>query len=1169
MKQVKLLFYTICTLCIMCCALPPLFAQELAFTGKFANKDVQEDANAKPLKAVLEELENKYNVSFFYKSELVESKLVKKNHENFSSFDEEVTHILKPNGLTYERIQDKTYVITSRKKRNNDIAPLEKKINHFENTKDEDKLLLTSTLDISRLQAQSFQPLQQAITVTGTVTDESGAGLPGVNVVVKGTASGTTTNADGKYSLSAPDGNSILVFSYIGYTTEEVAINGRSVIDISLVQDIQSLSEVVVVGYGTQIKKDVTGAISSVKAQDIKNIPVASPDALLQGKAAGVQVVQNSGTPGGEVFVRVRGTASLLGETRPLFVIDGVPMNNSTATSAGGQRSSVLADINPNDIESMEILKDAAATAIYGARGSNGVVLITTKRGKSGKARINFDAYTGVQQVWKTFDLLNGEQFVDLLRESLTNRDPNLLNRAPYNQVTVTGINTDYQSEIFRPAPISNYTLSLTGGDEKLTSYISLGYFTQQGTIIGQEYNRLTGRLNLDYQAAPKLKIGTSTTFSNAQQARVENDFSGYSVLANALLRNPNLPVRNDDGTYSFDPLQTENPVQLANEITFNSTQRRIVSNVYAQYDILKNLTFRSVIGVDYLDDRVERYVPSFIVGRTGRAEAIAINLDEQTIINDNTLTYNTTINDQHRITLLGGFGIQKSRFARLQAGGQTAGSDIITTIAIADPYIPSHYISDWALVSYFGRANYSFQDKYLVEASFRVDGSSRFGVNKRYGVFPGLSLGWRVSQESFMENIPLISDMKLRAGIGVTGNQDGIGNYAARALYGTNRNYDGNPGIGQQNIPNPDLGWESTTTTNVGMDLSLFNARVNVTADAYLKRTNDLIFARQLPWTSGFGGIGNANIGAMENRGLEFALSTRNLTGDFQWTTDFNIAFNRTKITDLPINGALGSDYIFKLPDAYGVEGPYSIYRIGQPVGSFFGYVYQGVYARDEDVPRIEDTPEAPVTDLYERGVRGGDPIFLDVNNDGVLNRQFDRVIIGNALPKHIGGITNTFSYKGIELSVVMNWSYGNDIYNMTRAALTGMIDDYNQSTEVLQRWQQQGDITNVPRAIYGSSSVSGAAPTDASSRYLEDGSFLRVRNVTLGYSLPTDLVGKIKLASARVYISGQNLLTFTNYSGLDPENQNLGFGVPTLGVDYLTQPQPRILMGGINIGF
>ena len=402
---------------------------------------------------------------------------------------------------------------------------------------------------------------------------------------------------------------------------------------------------------------------------------------------------------------------------------------------------------------------------------------------------------------------------------------------------------------------------------------------------------------------------------------------------------------------------------------------------------------------------------------------------------------------------------------------------------------------------------------------------------------------------------------------MGVTGNQDGIGNYAASALSRVNRNYDGNPGIGQLNVPNPELGWESTATANVVVDVSLLNARVNVTADAYVKKTDNLIFQRQLPWTSGFGGIGNANIGAMENRGIELSLSTRNLTGAFEWTTNFNIAFNRTEITSLPINGQLGSDYIFKLPDAYGAEGPYSIYRIGEPVGSFFGHIYQGVYASDEDVPTIVD-PADEIDDLYERGVRGGDANHLDINGDGVINRQFDRAIIGNALPKHIGGITNNFAYKGLSLNVVINWSYGNDIYNMTRAVLTAMNDDFNQSAEVLQRWRQQGDVTDVPRALYGSTSVSGASPTDASSRYIEDGSFLRFRNITLGYNIPSGILKRIGLTSARIYVSGQNVITITNYSGLDPENQNLGTGTPALGVDYLTQPQPRIFLGGVNIG-
>ncbi len=1003
-------------------------------------------------------------------------------------------------------------------------------------------------------------------TVSGTVLDEDNGPLPGVNILEKGTSNGTTSDADGKYSINVNSESSVLVFSFIGYTPQEVLVGTRSEVSISMQPDFQSLDEVVVVGYGTQIKKDVTGSIASVSGKDLIGIPVSSPDALLQGKAAGVQVVQNSGTPGGEVFVRIRGTASLLGETRPLFVIDGVPMNNSTAISAGGQRTSVLADINPADIESMEILKDAAATAIYGSRGSNGVVLITTKRGKLGKARINFDAYTGVQTVSKTMDVLNGQQFSDLITDELNNRNPSLINNPPYNggALDVTGINTDYQDEIFQKAPISSYTLSVTGADEKMATYLSLGYFTQEGTIIGQEFDRLTGRVNLDYQATSKLKVGTSTTFSNTKQARVDNDFSGYSVLANALIRNPNLPVYNADGTYSVDPFQTENPVQLANEITFNTTQRRIVTNVYAQYEILKGLTFRTVAGIDYTDERVERFVPSTIISRQGRAEAIATNSDEQTFISDNTLTY-TKAMDQHRFTVLAGFGIQQSTFAFLQAGGQTAGSNIITTLAIAEPYIPTQNITSWGLLSYFGRANYSFKDKYLIEGSFRIDGSSRFGVDNRYGTFPGVSFGWRMKEEGFLQDVTAISDLKLRVGYGVTGNQDGIGNFAAQALYQVNQNYDGNPGIAQQNIPNPDLGWESTASTNIGIDLSILNARVNVTADAYIKNTSNLIFQRQLPFTSGFDGIGNANIGEMQNRGIELTLSTRNLTGEFEWTTDFNIAFNKSEITFLPNNGALGSDYIFTMPDAYGVEGPYSIYRIGQPVGNFYGHIFQGVYASDSDVPGFADN-----SGLYARGVRGGDVNFLDINNDGVYSRDFDRAIIGNALPKHIGGMTNRFAYKGLDLVVVMNWSYGNDIYNMTRAAMTGMSDDFNQSVETLDRWKQQGDITHIPKAIYGTSSVSGAAPTDASSRYIEDGSFLRFRTITLGYNLPSVWLEKIGISSARIYLSGQNLITITDYSGLDPENQNLGnSGVPILGVDYLTQPQPKVVMGGITLSF
>lgn len=1091
------------------------------------------------LRQALKTLETRYRVRFGYETTLTDGREAPAVLPE--SLPAALDALLTPHGLTYERVGESLYILRPKKGE-----------------------------EPSAVAAPDRR-------VTGLVTSaDANQPVAGVNVTVKGTTRGTSTNAQGRYTLDVPDGATTLVFSFVGYATQEVALGSQTTVEVKLVPAEQSLSEVVVVGYGTAQQRDLTSSITSLKSKDLQNQPVTSPDALLQGKAAGVQVVQNSGTPAGEIFVRIRGTASLLGETRPLYVVDGVPLNNfgGTVLDAGGQRQSALADINPNDIESIDILKDAAAAAIYGARGSNGVVLITTKRGKSGKARFNFDAYTGVQSVTKKLDLLNGDQFVELLRESLTNRGRNPLTEFPFSEVKPTGTNTDYQNEIFRTAPISQYNLSVAGGNDRVSTFASLGYFKQQGTIIGQDYKRYNLRVNLDYQATDRLKIGTSTLLSHALTNRVANDFSGYSILANALTRNPNLPVRNPDGTYSVDILQTENPVLLANEIQARSTQNRVIANLYAEYQILKNLTFRTTFGVDNLDDRQERYVPSFVVARQNRAEAFAVNSGQFTYLSDNTLTYRQAFG-AHTVSVLAGVGFQKSESNFLQTGGQTAGSNIIKTIAIADPYIPIHILSQWALLSYFGRASYSYRDKYLVDASFRIDGSSRFGANKRYGVFPALSVGWRVSEEPFLQNSTLFSDVKFRAGYGVTGNQEGLGgDYPALALYGTGRNYDGNPGIGQANIPNPDLGWESTAAANAGLDVSLLNNRVSLTTDVYLKRTTDLIFERQLPYTSGFGGIGNANIGAMENRGVEFTLNTVNVpgagsAGAFKWTTNFNISFNRNRITSLPNNGRLGSDFIFKLPDTYGVEGPYSIYRVGQSVGNFYGYRYLGVYATDADVPRLPDTNNA-ITDLFERGVRAGEASFLDVNNDGFISRADDRLLIGNALPKFIGGLTNTFSYKGLELSVVMNWSVGNQIYNMTRAVLTGMVDDFNQSTEVLRRWRKPGDVTDMPKALYGSSSLSGAAPTDVSDRYLEDGSFLRFRNVTLGYALPPRLIGRIGLNSARMYLSGQNLITITNYSGFDPESQNTGGGrIPSLGVDYLTQPQARVITLGLNVSF
>lgn len=1000
--------------------------------------------------------------------------------------------------------------------------------------------------------------------VSGIVSDEINSPLPGVNVLEKGTTNGTTTDANGRFSLSVADENSILVFSFIGFVTQEVVVGSRSEILVSLQPDVQSLDEVVVVAYGSQQKRDLTSSVASLKARDFGIVPAASAEALLQGKAAGVQVVQNSGQPGGEVFVRIRGTSSLLGESRPLYVIDGVPMTNvdSQPLGGGGQRNSALADINPNDIESIDILKDAAAAALYGSRGSNGVVLITTKRGKSGEAKISFDAYYGVQEVTKKFDLLNGEQYVDLLNDARINSGNTV-----FEDLDVTGVDTNWQDQVFRSAPVANYNFSISGGNDKLTAFFSLGNYDQSGTLIGQEYTRRNGRLNLDYKAKKFLTIGTNTTFSTTSIDQVGADLSTFSVLGNALFSNPNVPVRNDDGSYGMDPLSSgliENPVMVANALTHNANTRRLISNLYAEVEFLKNFKFRSTLGIDLLTQREERYVPSDFIRLNPRGNAAVSALFSEEFVwqNENTLQYSKDF-DKHNFSALVGFGLLESNRSFFSINGITTASDLVTTFAASDIRQPNHNISSWGLQSTFARVNYGFDNKYLFEASVRRDGSSRFGRNNRFGVFPSVSGAWRISAEEFMSGLEdIVNDLKLRASYGLTGNQDGIDNFGSLTQYAANANYNGTPAVFKSRVGNPDLRWESTAATNIGLDFSfLGGGRIDLSLDGYVRETNDLFYSLALPRTTGFTEIQRVNLGSLENRGLEINLTSRNLVGEFTWTTNFNIAFNRNKITELAEFNGL-SDRVIPPNDIDGAEGPYGLFRVGEPIGNFYGYRYLGIWGTDE-YPTIPDG--------WGTTAVNGDVVFEDVNGNFRYGRLEDHQLIGNALPKHTGGLTNSFGYKGIDLTVTLAWSYGNDIYNMTRAVMESMATERNQFASVANRWTPQNPNGDIPRAFFGTSSVSGAANNDANSKFVEDGSFLRMRNVTLGYSFPQALLSKLYLTNARVYVSAQNLLTFTNYTGLDPENQNLGASqgaIPSLGVDFLTQPQPRVLMMGVNIG-
>lgn len=984
--------------------------------------------------------------------------------------------------------------------------------------------------------------------ITGTVTNK-GVPLPGVTVIIKGTNIGTATDNDGHFSIKV-NNNAVLVFSMVGFIKQEISVTNKTDISVNLVEDSRSLDAVVVVGYGTQARKDLTSSVVSVKGEDIARVPVTNLDAALQGKAAGVQVVQNSGAPGDETYIRIRGNGSLFGENRPLYVIDGVPMNNIPAgvspIGGDGQRITATNDINPNDIESIEVLKDAAATAIYGSRAAAGVILITTKKGKAGRARFNFNAYSGVSEIRKRLPLLNADQYVDLITEERANAgmpvDP---------AITKTGINTNWQDAIFRKAPISEYNLSISGGSKDVSNYISVGYLDQTGTVVGaQHFKRINGRVNLEYKATDNLRVGVSINGMHSLNNRLDNSFSGQSVLANALIYNPNYPIYNPDGSYYYDAnRRATNPVMLANRLRFTSIVDRYVGNIYGEYSILKNLKFKTSFGMDNQNIQDDRYQSTEVNNRTA-ATGAADFFTQMLWLNENTLTYAPKLSGGHTLSGVIGESTQVTSIRRIGAAGNTNATDLIQAITgFTNRTEASDYRSKSGLLSYFGRVNYSYNDRYLAQVAARVDGSSRFGANQKYGFFPTISGGWRISNEAFMKNQHFIDDLKLRASIGTSGSQEGLGNdFPSLATYATGVNYGLEPGIAASTLSNKDLSWEATTQTNLGLDLSLFNSRININVDAYLKQTNRLIFKLDLPYTSGFARTNGANIGKLENKGLDINLSTDNIRGKFSWSTNYNMSFNRNKITDLPqlvIGDPSSSDFTESLPGVYGTTLPTSIYRVGKSVGSFFGYKSFGV---------------DPTT---------GNMIYQDTNNDGKINSA-DRVIIGNALPRFTGGFTNTFSYKNFDLSVFLYFSYGNQVYNQTRAILERMVGYNNGDVKTLDRWTPSNTTTDVPKAMFNDPVVTNSLTNgEMSSRWVEDGSFIRLKNITLNYNIPQAFLKKLRIQSAKVFLSGQNLALWTKYTGYDPEAQNQSVKNSQLGIDYAVQPQPRTISAGINVNF
>ncbi len=988
-----------------------------------------------------------------------------------------------------------------------------------------EKIILTPDVQQEKIIAPKAPP--EGKKISGTVTDaNSGSTMPGVSIIIKGTTKGTTTDVNGNFTIEVPDEFSVLIFSFIGYERVE-ALADKSIIDIALLPIATELDEMVVVGYGSSSRKLLTSSVSVVNSDDLTEIPSANIDQALQGKSTGVQVVSNSGTPGGGISVRVRGVSSINAGNSPLYVVDGIPIITGDYGQIGfsGQTINAISDLNPNDIESISVLKDASATTIYGSRASNGVILITTKKGSAEKTTINFSTYYGVQKVGKTLDMLNAREFMEYKNEASIAAGG--LPIYSDEEIQNNTIDTDWLDEVLQTAPIANYELSAAGGSKNTKFYVSGNYFTQDGTLIGTAYDRMNGRANLDFKVNDRIDVGTNISLSYSTNDRKEGDQSLNSPLANAIAMPPIYPVYNEDGTYNDDGPYA-NPVSIGNLHKNKSYAFRNISSIYADVKLIKGLTFTTKWGADYYNLREHTYDPP-TTRQGGKYNGLGIESSANVInvVSNNLFKYYTEINEKHRINALLGYSFESYQRRSSYLRGQDFPNENFEYIASAATITEgSTSALDRGLNSFFGEVKYDIAYKYLFTLSGRYDGSSKFGENNKYGFFPAASAAWRISEEDFF-NVGFMNDAKLRASYGLTGN-DGIPDFAYMNLYSSGADYLTNPGIYPSQLPNPDLKWESTAQFDIGFDLSMFNNRLTFNFDYYHKYTKDLLLYRPVPLSSGFSSF-ISNIGEMKNNGIELFLSANIIDAPLKWDFSTNFSLNRNEITKL---------YNDQPIDQIG-RGENSV-RVGQPIGVFYNYESLGV---------------DPST---------GDIVFRDVDGDGEITEN-DRTVIGDPNPDFIGAFTNSFSYKGFSLSVTMQYSYGNDIFNGTRRYIESMKGQDNQLAAIIDRWRQPGDIAYIPRATAADLNNNDRA----SSRFIEDGSYLRCKSVRLAYQFQPELLKSLKISKLEIYLVGQNLFTITDYSGMDPEVNYAGDDALRYGTDFFTYPVARSVSAGLNVQF
>jgi TonB-linked SusC/RagA family outer membrane protein len=1000
----------------------------------------------------------------------------------------------------------------------------------------------------------AVQTYAQDKTISGKVTDKTdNQPLPGVSVRLNNKNTGTVTNTKGEFTLTIPENEKSLNFSYIGYLSQTINVSGTSV-QVQLAPDLQELSEVIVTGYSTQERKFIAGSISTVKGDDLKDIAGSGFNQLIQGKATGVQVSSNSGTPGAGITFRIRGNNSINASVEPLYVIDGVFVNstNQIKTALGQQAASnPLADINPSDIETLVILKDANATAIYGSLGANGVVIVTTKRGKlNTKAKISLSTYQGWSEAAKKYKVATGPQTGALANEAVLNtaRDQG----RDLSTVVLPFPNPDalptYDriSGLFRTAKTSNYEVSAQGGSEKSTYYVGMGYLKQQAIVKPSNFERYTGRFNYDNNLTDKLKVGTSFNFTRTWRNVTTSDNSPTGVINSALYPRSYLPIYNADGTYarygSFD-----NHIALIENLNNDAVGWRTVGNLFAEYTILPELKLRSSWSIDNNSVYENNYNNTLIsAGIASNGSANSYESKNLVLINEQVLTYIKSFGagKKHTINALIGNTLNTNLSQGTSASGTGFATNTLTSIADAAIRSGSSYRSENKLVSFFGKASYTFDNKYTIDGSLRADASSKFGKNKQWGYFPSGGLTWRASQEEFISKLGIFDELKFRASAGLSGNQNGIGDYAALGLWSAGFNYLENPGTAPSQLANPDLTWETTRQIDLGTEFSILKSRLSFTFDYYNKYTYDLLLNVPVPYRSGFSSF-LQNYGSVRNKGLELSIHAVNIeTKNFSWTTDFNVSKNDNKIEKL------ASDI------AQGASGRnISILRQGYAINSF--QLYKQLYVDKQT----------------------GNAVYDDVNKDGLITSA-DRQIVGNALPKYTGGLTNTITYKDFDFNFFFYFQQGNKIMNMNDFFMVhgGTQSNIGFLPRQLDRWTQVGQETDIPRMTTysadptvngGSANNYGGNVASLSSRYLEDGSFIRLKNVTLGYTIPSLVSNKWGISRARIYVSGSNLLTFTHYTGLDPEVNSQGGNQNTAGYDWATVPQPRTIQAGVSVTF